>query len=53
MSNHKFEVNLGYTNKQTNKKRGWPLVAHTCNPSYSRGRGQEDLSWNPAWTNSS
>jgi hypothetical protein len=26
-------------------------VAHTCNPSYSGGRDQEDLSSKPAWAN--
>jgi hypothetical protein len=29
------------------------LVAHACNPSYSGGRNQEDLSLKPAWANSS
>jgi hypothetical protein len=28
------------------------LVAHTCNPSYSGGRDQEDHSLKPAWANS-
>jgi hypothetical protein len=28
-------------------------VAHTCNPSYSGGRDQEDHGSKPAWTNSS
>jgi hypothetical protein len=28
-------------------------VAHTCNPSYSRGRDQEDHSLKPVWANSS
>jgi hypothetical protein len=27
-------------------------VAHTCYPSYSEGRGQEDHSSKPAWANS-
>jgi hypothetical protein len=27
-------------------------VAHTCNPSYSGGRDQEDGGSNPAWANS-
>jgi hypothetical protein len=31
----------------------WALVAHTCNPSYSGGRDQEDGGWNSAWANSS
>jgi hypothetical protein len=31
----------------------WKLVAHTCNPSYSGGRGQEDCSSKPAQANSS
>jgi hypothetical protein len=29
------------------------LVAHTCNPSYSGGRDQEDHGSKPAWGNSS
>jgi hypothetical protein len=28
-------------------------VAHTCNPSYSGGRDQEDCGLKPAWANSS
>jgi hypothetical protein len=28
------------------------LVAHTCNPSYSGGRDQEDRGLKPAWANS-
>jgi hypothetical protein len=28
-------------------------VAHTCNPSYSGGRDQEDHGSKPAWVNSS
>jgi hypothetical protein len=28
-------------------------VAHTCNPSYSGGRDQEDQGAKPAWANSS
>jgi hypothetical protein len=28
------------------------LVAHTCNPSYSGSRDQEDLGSKPAWANS-
>jgi hypothetical protein len=28
-------------------------VAYACNPSNSGGRDQEDLSWKPAWANSS
>jgi hypothetical protein len=27
-------------------------VAHTCNPSYSRGRDEEDRGSKPAWANS-
>jgi hypothetical protein len=37
---------------QKEVKTGQALVAHTCNPSYSRGRNQEDGSSKPAWTNS-
>jgi hypothetical protein len=29
--------------------RGWALVAHACNPSYSGGRNQKDHSSKPAW----
>jgi hypothetical protein len=32
---------------------GWALVAHACNPSYSGGSDQEDLSAKSAWANSS
>jgi hypothetical protein len=32
-----------------NKKGDWVLLAHTCNPSYSGGRDQEDCSSRPAW----
>jgi hypothetical protein len=28
------------------------LVAHTCNPSYTGGRDQEDLCLKPAWADS-
>jgi hypothetical protein len=28
-------------------------VAHSCNPSYSGGRDQEDCGLKPAWANSS
>jgi hypothetical protein len=31
----------------------WAPVAHSCNPSYSRSRDQEDHGWKPAWANSS
>jgi hypothetical protein len=35
------------------KCQGKPgAVAHTCNPSYSRGRDQEDRCSKPAWANS-
>jgi hypothetical protein len=32
-------------------KLGWVLVAHTCNPSYSEGRDQEDHSSKTAQAN--
>jgi hypothetical protein len=38
---------LGDSNQS--KKPG--TVAHTCNPSYSGGRDQEDCSSKPAWAN--
>jgi hypothetical protein len=43
-------------NKHSNKKivnLGLALVAHTCNPSYSGGRDQEDRSSKPAQENGS
>jgi hypothetical protein len=33
------------------KKKSRVLVAHACNPSYSRGRDQEDRSSKPAQAN--
>jgi hypothetical protein len=30
----------------------WALVAHSCNPSYSGGRDQEDHRSKPVWANS-
>jgi hypothetical protein len=30
----------------------WVMVAHTCNPSYSGGRDQEDHGLKPDWANS-
>jgi hypothetical protein len=42
-----YKVNI-LSQKQTSQT----LVAHTCNPSYSGGRNQEDLSSKPAWANS-
>jgi hypothetical protein len=30
----------------------WVLVAHTCNPSYSGGRDQEDQGLGPDWADS-
>jgi hypothetical protein len=32
-------------------KRQWVLVAHTCNPTYSRGGDQENCSSKPTWAN--
>jgi hypothetical protein len=59
----KFKASLGYIvrpclkiSKQTNKQKtmfNWALVAHTCNPSYSGGRDQEDLGSKPTKANSS
>jgi hypothetical protein len=34
-------------------KIGWVPVAHTCNPSYSGGRDQEDRGSTPTQINSS
>jgi hypothetical protein len=31
----------------------WVPVTHTCNPSYSGGRDQENHGWKPAQANSS
>jgi hypothetical protein len=38
--------------KKKQKHLTQALVAHTCNPSYSGGRDQEDFGSKPAWTNS-
>jgi hypothetical protein len=35
------------------KKKSWALVSLACNPSYSRGRDQEDSSSKPTQANSS
>jgi hypothetical protein len=35
------------------EKESWVAAAHTCNPSYSGGRGQEDLGSKPAQANRS
>jgi hypothetical protein len=46
----------GYQNKQYIYKTtmlGRTPVAHTCNPSYSGGRDQEDHGLKPAWASSS
>jgi hypothetical protein len=34
-----------------NTQQGQVLVAHTCNPSYSGGRDQEDCGSKPPWAN--
>jgi hypothetical protein len=34
-------------------QRGWALVAHSCNPSYSGGRNHEDCGSKSAQENSS
>jgi hypothetical protein len=39
--------------KKKKKKTSQVPVAHTCNPSYSGGRNQEDRGSKPAWANSS
>jgi hypothetical protein len=39
--------------KKKKLKNNQMLVAHTCNPSYSGGRDQEDCDSKPAWANSS
>jgi hypothetical protein len=38
-------------NKYQNSIPNWMPVAHTCNPSYSEGRDQEDHSMKPAQAN--
>jgi hypothetical protein len=39
----------GFTKSAAQRnKLGWVLVAHTCNPSYSEGRDQEDCGSKPA-----
>jgi hypothetical protein len=35
------------------RQSSWVQVAHSCNPSYSGGRDQQDHGWKPAWANSS
>jgi hypothetical protein len=32
--------------------KSWALMAHACNPSYSQGGDQEDLSLKPVQVNS-
>jgi hypothetical protein len=56
---HKLKASLSYTKKQKKKKKikktkksGRALVAHTCNPSYSGDRDQEDHDLKPAQANS-
>jgi hypothetical protein len=39
--------------KLKNKDGSRVPVVHACNPSYSGGRDQKDLSLKPAWANSS
>jgi hypothetical protein len=53
----RYEKNLGES-KMVSTRPVWPYIrlreemAHTCNPSYLRGRDQEDRSSKPAWANS-
>jgi hypothetical protein len=42
----------GGEQEREERKRSQVVVAHACNPSYSRGRDQEDFSSKPARTNS-
>jgi hypothetical protein len=39
--------------KQNKNVVDWAPVAHACDPSYSRGKDQEDCGSKPAWANSS
>jgi hypothetical protein len=48
-----IEMAVILSSENNKKKMSWVLVAHTCNPSYSRGRDQEDHSSKPACANSS
>jgi hypothetical protein len=41
-----------YTRFKKKINQSGVVVAHTCNPSYSGGRDQEDLGLKPAWANS-
>jgi hypothetical protein len=50
LSKHK---NLSSNPESTKKKKKPVLAAHTCNPSYSGGRDQEDHDLKPDWANSS
>jgi tRNA A22 N-methylase len=49
-----LKISLGYIVRPCLKKNkiSQVLVAHTCNPSYTGGRDQEDRSLKPAWANS-
>jgi hypothetical protein len=40
-------------NKTKQKPKGQALVTHTCHPSYSEGRDQEDCGSKETWANSS
>jgi hypothetical protein len=41
------------TCENNSSEKCWVPVAHTCNPSYSEGRDQEDHGLKPAEANSS
>jgi hypothetical protein len=45
--------NGGQENSSVKNTGSWTLVAHTCNPSHSGGRDQEDCSSKSALSNSS
>jgi hypothetical protein len=42
-----------YILPQLKESLSWAPVAHAYNPSYSGGKGQEDLNWKPGQANTS
>jgi hypothetical protein len=45
-----YRIHDVITKKKKKNSRCWALVVHTCNPSYSGGRDQEDCGLKPAGT---
>jgi hypothetical protein len=42
-----------YLKRKEKMNKGWAPVAHACNPSYSRGRNQDDGGSKPTQANNS